>query len=296
MTSTVGGSCMKVLVTGAEGMLGTDLCQVMEQEHEVLPVGSNDMDVRDRDAVRKKTTDSDPDLVVHLAALTDVDRCEREPKQAFLTNTIGTQNVVLACQELDIPIVYVSTISVFDGTKPEPYTEFDQPNPRSYYSLSKYQAERIVRSLLQRYYIIRAGWMFGGGEKDKKFIARILTLARDRSEVRVVNDKFGSPTYTVDFARGIMALIATGQYGVYHMVNTGQPASRYAVARAVLEYADITHCNLTTVSSAEFPLPAPRPRMEAGRNLAAELIGLPPMRPWQEALEEYVRTVLRKIS
>lgn len=281
---------MKVLVTGARGALGTDLTCVFGAEHRVMSTNSDDMDVRDRGAVSSTVTDCRPDLIVHLAALTDVDRCEREPEEAFRTNTIGTRNVALACQDVAVPMVYLSTISVFDGTKPEPYTEFDTPNPQSCYSQSKYQGERIVRSLLQKYYIVRAGWMFGGGEKDEKFVGTILKLAQTQSKLKVVGDKFGSPTYTVDLAHGIMALITTGQYGIYHMVNTGRPASRYEVAQAILQYAGITDCELKPVSSAEFPLPAPRPRMEAGRNLAIELIGLPPVRPWQEALEEYIQT------
>jgi dTDP-4-dehydrorhamnose reductase len=283
---------MNVLVTGARGALGTDLVRVFGEEHQVMPTDVDEMDIRVRDVVARVAADCHPDLIIHLAALTDVDRCELEPDEAFHTNTIGTQNVALVCQQLEIPMVYLSTLSVFDGTKPDPYIEFDTPNPQSCYSQSKYQGERIVQSLLPRYYIVRAGWMFGGGTKDGKFVAQIGRLAQERPELKVVNDKFGSPTYTVDLARGIMALVATSQYGIYHMVNTGPPATRYEVAQAVLQYAGITGCKLREVRSVEFPLPAPRPRMEAGRNLATELIGLPPMRPWREALKAYVQTTL----
>jgi dTDP-4-dehydrorhamnose reductase len=283
---------MNVLITGARGMLGTDLSSIFARGNHVTSTDIDDMDVRDRDAIANVAADCRPDLIIHLAALTDVDGCEREPDEAFRTNTIGTQNVALVCQQLEIPMVYLSTISVFDGTKPESYTEFDTPNPQSYYSRSKYQGERILQSLLRRCYIVRAGWMFGGGKKDKKFVAKIVELAQTRDELKIVNDKFGSPTYTVDISRGVLNLVETGQYGIYHLVNTGQPASRYEVAKAIFEYAGITGCELRPVSSAEFPLPAPRPRMEAGRNLVAELIGLPSMRPWQEALKEYIQTTL----
>jgi dTDP-4-dehydrorhamnose reductase len=283
---------MNVLITGARGALGTDLVHVFGKEHQVMPTDVDEMDIRVRDVVARVAADCHPDLIIHLAALTDVDRCELDPDEAFRTNTIGTQNIALVCQQLEIPMVYLSTLSVFDGTKPDPYIEFDTPNPQSCYSQSKYQGERIVQSLLPKYYIVRAGWMFGGGTKDGKFVDKIGRLAQERPELKVVNDKFGSPTYTVDLAHGIMALVATGQYGIYHMVNTGPPATRYEVAQAVLQYADITGCELREVRSVEFPLPAPRPRMEAGRNLAAELIGLPPMRPWREALKAYVQTTL----
>jgi dTDP-4-dehydrorhamnose reductase len=283
---------MRIMVTGAKGALGTDLCRIVEKGHALTATDADNLNVHDYEAVLEAATGSRPDLIIHLAALTDVDRCEREPEEAFRTNTIGTQNVALACQGLGIPMVYLSTLSVFDGTKPEPYTEFDTPNPHSQYSRSKYQGERMVRSLLHKYYIVRAGWMFGGAEKDRKFVGQIFHLAQSRAELKVVDDKFGSPTYTVDLARGLMALVATGRYGVYHMVNTGQPASRYEVAQAIMEYAGITGCVLRPVSSAEFTLAAPRPRMEAGLNFAAELIGLPPLRPWRAALEEYVLTTL----
>jgi dTDP-4-dehydrorhamnose reductase len=174
------------------------------------------------------------------------------------------------------------------GEKPAAYTEFDTPDPRSVYSRSKYQGELIVEKLLQRYYIVRAGWMFGGGTEDKKFVAKIINMARQRPEIKIVNDKFGSPTYTVDLSNGIIELIKTSWYGTYHLVNTGSPVSRYEVAEKILEYAGITSCDLLPVTSTEFPLPAHRPRMEAARNYQIELRGLNWMRPWQSALQEYI--------
>ena len=284
---------MKVLIAGAKGMLGTDLCQEWKaQGYEMYATDIQEMDVRDSLQVQKTFADFKPELVLHLAALTDVDGCEREPEQAYRTNTIGTQNVVLACQQANVPLVYISTLSVFDGTKCEPYTEFDIPNPQSWYSRAKYEGEKIVERLLQRYYIVRAGWMFGGGREDKKFVAKIIELARQRPELKIVNDKFGSPTYTRDLARALIQLTKTGWFGVYHAVNTGETCSRYEFAQKILEYAQVTSCRLLPVSSAEFPLPAPRPRMEAGRNLHSELLGLELMRPWTVALREYIVDVL----
>ncbi|SRR6266540_6978359 len=284
---------MRVLVTGSKGMLGTDLCQEWQaQGYEIFSTDIQEMDVRDSQDVQKTFADFKPELVLHLAALTDVDGCEREPKQAYRTNTIGTQNVALACQQANVPLVYISTVSVFDGTKSEPYIEFDTPNPQSWYSRSKYEGEKIVEHLLQRYYIVRAGWMFGGGSEDKKFVAKIIELAHQRPELKIVNDKFGSPTYTRDLAHALIQLTKTGLFGVYHGVNTGEPCSRYEFAQKILEYAQITTCRLLPVSSAEFPLPAPRPRMEAALNLHSELLGLELMRPWQAALSEYISMIL----
>ena len=283
---------MKLLVTGAKGMLGTDLCKIFSEHYQIKATDIDDMDIRDKSTVLSVTNEFQPDLILHLAALTNVDECEKAPDNAFHINTVGTQNVALVCQQLDIPMVYISTISVFDGTKPDPYIEYDTPNPQSYYSRSKYQGELIIQSLLQKYYIIRAGWMFGGGKEDKKFVAKIIELAQNRPLLKAVDDKFGSPIYTVDFANAIRNIMTSDQYGIYHAVNVGGPVSRYEVAQAILEFANIKDCELIPVSSAEFPLPAPRPRMEAGRNLAMNLTGLSPMRHWREALKEYIQTTL----
>ncbi len=279
---------MKILVTGANGMLGSDLCPIMREQHTVLATDIHELDVRDWSAVREAVHQFLPDVVIHLAALTDVDFCERRPDEAFRTNTIGTQLVALACREVGATIVYVSTLSVFDGRKPTPYIEFDTPNPQSVYSQSKYQGERAVQTLWSQHYITRAGWLFGGGTEDKKFVAKILDLAQTKPELKIVDDKFGSPTYTVDFARGLQRLIETGLFGVYHLVNTQGGSSRYDVARAILDEAGITTCQLLPVSSAEFPLPAPRPRMEAGRNCQLELLGFDWMRDWHAALRDYL--------
>jgi dTDP-4-dehydrorhamnose reductase len=284
---------MRILVTGAFGMLGTDLCRELSRAgYDVLATDVDNMDVRDPKQVEMVFNDFNPDLVYHLAALTDVDYCEKEPENAFQTNTIGTQIVSLACQKINIPLVYVSTISVFDGNKPDSYHEFDIPDPQSWYSRSKYEGEKIVGSLLQHYYIVRAGWMFGGGVEDKKFVAKIIELASSRTELKIVDDKFGSPTYTRDFSKALILLGNSGMYGVYHAVNIGKPASRYEYAQKIIEFVNLKSCRLIPVSSDEFPLPAPRPRMEAAKNLHSELLGLNLMRPWEEALAEYIHETI----
>ena len=284
---------MRILVTGANGMLGTDLCRELEAAgYDFLVTDIDNMDVRDPEQIRGVFESFRPEHVFHLAAMTDVDFCEQAPEQAYKTNSVGTQLIALACQNADIPMTYISTISVFDGSKPTPYTEFDLPNPQSWYSRAKYEGEKIVEKLLQRYFIVRAGWMFGGGVEDKKFVAKIIELARTRPQLKIVNDKFGSPTYTRDFSKAILRMQQSGLYGLYHAVNLGEPVSRYAFAQKIIQLAGIEGCSLLPVSSDEFPLPAPRPNMEAARNLHAELLNLQIMRPWEEALSEYIRTTL----
>ena len=275
-------------------MMGTDLCSLLrERQYEVVETDIQEMDVRDEDLVMRTVAEVRPRIVMHLAALTDVDGCERDPDSAFRTNALGTQNVATACKQHQADMVYISTLSVFNGEKREAYTEFDTPDPRSWYSRSKYQGESFIERLLNRHYIVRAGWMFGGGKQDKKFVSKILELARQQSLLKIVDDKFGSPTYTMDLSQAIVQqLVGTGLYGKYHIVNTGAPASRYEVAQHILTCARMSRCELLPVSSAEFPLAAYRPRMEAGRNYQLELRGWNWMRPWKTALEEYISTIL----
>lgn len=287
---------MRILVTGAAGMLGSTLCPILKEKgHEVYATdvdrsdeGIEYLDVRNHKQVKETIEKIKPDIIMHLAAETDVDKCELEPDHAYLSNTIGTQNVALICQKHDIEVVYISTIGVFDGDKPEPYTEFDEPNPINVYGRSKLEGEKIVQNLLKRYYIVRAGWMVGGGPgKDKKFVAKIIKLLDKTGELKVVTDKIGSPTYTVDFSRCLADLIETGYYGLYHCTNEGY-ASRFEVARKTVEFLGRSDITIKPVSSAYFPLPAPRARSEMSKNYKLELLGMDRMRHWEEALKEYV--------
>src|SRR3989344_5685312 len=213
---------MKVLVTGAAGMLGGDLCNELEKEgHEVLKTDINlieenikKLDVRNKEEVFSLIEQFKPELVAHLAAETDVDKCERH----------------------DIVMAYISTAGVFDGTSSEPYTEFHKPNPINVYGKSKYEGEKIVETLLNKYFIIRAGWMMGGGPKrDKKFVIKLLKqIEEGKKDIYVLTDKTGTPTYTVDFSRTFVKLIETGNYGLYHLTNKGE-CSRYNVAKKIFE-------------------------------------------------------------
>lgn len=281
----------RVYVTGAKGMLGQALVPIFGERYEVFPTDLEECDVRNVDVVTDEICSCNPRFVLHLAAMTDVDACEKDPDEAYRTNTLGTRNVALACQQCDATMIYINTGSVYDGGKATPYIEFDTPNPQSIYAKSKFHGELIVRGLLTKFYIFYAGWMFGGGPEDKKFVAKIIELAQERDELPVVNDKFGSPTYTVDLSRAAFNFIESGLYGKYHCVNEGC-ASRLEVAGEIIRIAGIKNCRLVPVSSAEFPLPAPRPRMEAMRNYHFDLLGLHLLREWREALEEYIRSTL----
>lgn len=285
----------RMLVTGAGGMVGAYVSTVFadwDLELSDTVHGYKQLDVRDAGAVRTAIAATRPDVVLHLAAATDVDRCQQEPDWAYASNAVGTENVVLACQaENAIPVV-VSTAAVFSGQQPEPYTEYDEPAPLNTYGRSKLAAERVVQSLLSRYYIVRGSWMIGGGERDKKFVGTLTRFVLEgRNPLRAVDDKIGSPIYARDFLVGIRRLIEAERYGVYHVVNTGS-CSRHEIAVAVRDALGRPDIEVQPVSSSQFPLPAPRGH-EALRNFKWEALGYPALRSWREALEEYVVGELR---
>jgi len=286
---------MKILITGAAGMLGSALCPALiKKNHEIVAtdLAPNDgiefLDIRDFKKVEETIERIEPDIVMHLAAETDVDRCELEPDHAFRTNTIGTQNVSVVCQKRNIVMVYISTIGVFYGDQFEPYTEFDLPNPINIYGRSKLEGEKIVQSLLNKFYIVRAGWMVGGGStRDKKFVGKIIKKMDETNLLKAVNDKIGSPTYTVDFSRCVSDLIDTGYYGLYHCTNKGY-CSRFDVAKKIVEIMGRSDVTVEPVSSAFFPLPASRARSEMSRNYKLELLGMDKTRNWEDALKDYL--------
>ncbi len=293
---------MKILVTGGAGMLGSSLCPTLsKRQHEIFitdlaPPNTQieHLDVRNLKQIEEMVTKVKPDVIMHLAAETDVDKCELEPDTAFLTNTIGTKNVALVCQKRKIELAYISTVGVFYGDKHEPYTEFDEPNPINFYGRSKLEGEKIVQNLLKHYYIVRAGWMFGGGPtRDKKFVGKIIKLISETKNLKVVNDKIGSPTYTVDFSECLADLIETGYYGLYHFTNNGS-GSRFDVAKKIVDFLGKSDVMIEPVSSACFPLPATRANSEMSRNYKLELLKMGTTRTWEEALEDYIETYWKK--
>lgn len=289
---------MKIVVTGAAGMLAAEVVPAfLQEQHEVIQTDINlrhsqiqILDVRGLDGVFRKIGNTRPDYVFHLAAETNVDLCEKDPDHAFEVNAIGTKNIVLACKEFNAGLLYISSGMVFDGRKPTPYTEFDTPSPINVYGKSKYEGELIVGSLLSQYFIIRAGWMVGGWELDKKFVYKIVQqLKQGKKKLIVVNDKFGSPTFTKDFTANLKNVIKTGKYGLYHMANKGT-CSRYDIAIKIVEFMGLKgKVKINPVSSAQFPLPAPRPYSEMIDNYKLDSLGINNMPHWEDSLREYIR-------
>lgn len=290
---------MIALVTGAGGMLGNALVPLLIKSGydvistDVLGSGpeTQHLDARDYEQVKSCINKANPGIIFHLAAETNVDKCEIDPEHAFKTNVLGTKNIALVCKEKSIIMVYISTCGVFDGKKETAYDEFDVPNPISIYAKSKFEGEKVVRELLDNYFIFRAGWMMGGGKKDKKFVAKIIELSKTQKTLTVVNDKKGNPTFTKDFSEAMIKVINTGKYGLYHITNQGA-ATRFDIAVKILEYIGNDDVTVKPISSDHFPLPAPRPDSEAALNRKLEMLNIR-MRPWQEALREYLESLNR---
>ncbi|MDI6785313.1 MAG: dTDP-4-dehydrorhamnose reductase [bacterium] len=277
-----------ILVTGAKGMVGSYLKEIYPKEVLIL-TDIEELNICNKDQVFSIIEKTKPQIVIHLAAETNVDKCEIEADHAYRINVLGTYFIALACQEYNIEMAYISTGGVFDGNKIKPYTEFDDPNPVSVYGKTKLEGEIAVMSLLDKFYIIRAGWMIGGGKKDIKFVRKIVQLMNEREELSVIDDKFGTITYAKELVSNLKELLETKFYGTYHIANSGM-CNRYDIA---LEIANILGKNtkIKRISSAAFPLPAPRARSEALRNYKLELMGLNKMRPWKEALKDYLKEI-----
>lgn len=287
----------RMLVTGASGMVGSYVPEIFS-DVDLIPTdlhgenGFYPLDIRDRAAVERFFKMEKPDAVLHLAAATDVDRCEQDPQWAHSSNVLGTEHVASVCRASGAKLVYASTGAVFWGDKRQAYAESDEPRPLNIYGQSKRAGEKAVAEQAERFLIVRAGWMFGGGEKDKKFVRKIVRMMLEGvPAISAVNDKWGTPTYAKDFLKGTRMLLERGCTGLYHLGNEGS-CTRYEIALALREILKQPQVVVQPVSSECFPLPAPRGRQEGIANVRLKEEQLPAMRPWRQALEEYVLTEL----
>jgi dTDP-4-dehydrorhamnose reductase len=273
---------MKLLVTGAAGMLGRDLMLAAGNAgHDVVGFGHRELDVTDAAAVAKKFDLERPDIVINAAAWTAVDDAERSEEAAFAVNGAGAGNVAGAAAELGAGVVYVSTDYVFDGAKREPYVESDQPAPLSAYGRTKLAGEEATAAANKRHFIVRSAGLFGVGGRN--FVDTMLRLAATGSDVTVVRDQVGSPTYTWHLAYGIVRLIEGIEYGIHHMAAAGR-CSWYEFAREIFEQAKV-ECNVLSITSAEFGAAAPRPAFSALTSQREHAIRLP---SWHDGLAGYL--------
>lgn len=265
-------------------MLGRDLVARLGGRHEVIPLPRAEADLTDRAAVMRAMDARRPEFVIHAAAFTAVDECERQPDLAFRVNAEGTRHVALACRQLGIPMLYISTDYVFDGEKSEPYIESDPPNPLNVYGKSKLEGERSVIELVERYWIVRTSWLFG--PFGRNFVSAILDQARAGRPLRVVDDQFGAPTYTVDLAAKLEELVADSEPGIYHVTNQGY-CSWFQFAQEILRQAGLGETPISAVPTSGANRAARRPRNSrlASVRLGASGRGL--LWPWQDALRRY---------
>ncbi len=274
---------MRLLVTGARGMLGSELCDILSANHQVVGIDIQEIDLTKGDAPQA-VAGYLPEMVLHCAAMTDVDGCERDPAAARAVNGEGTRHVAMACRELGAPLLYISTDFVFDGAKGQPYCEWDSPNPLGHYGRSKLEGEQHVRELLKEFYIVRTSWLYGS--KGRNFVRTVLAKAREAGTVRVVSDQVGSPTYARDLARAISQLISSGKYGTYHLTNSGI-CSWFDLARKAVELAGIPAA-VMPITSGEYPTPTRRPAYSVLRNFCWERNFGSLLRPWEEGLADYL--------
>ncbi len=278
---------MRIALTGADGQLGTALTKQLAPEHEIIPLTQGTFELDSPQAIEQVIV-THADLVIHPAAYTNVDGCAKDPALAYRVNALGTKYVALACQQLGVPLVYVSTNEVFDGNSPRPYMEYDTPNPINPYGQSKHAGEVIVRELLHQFYIVRVAWLFGG---ERNFVRTILRLLASPPEagISMVQDEVGNPTYAADVADGIARLIAHPWYGTYHMVNSGL-CSRYDFTLEIARQAGYGHVPITPITLADYQRASTPPPYSPLANNAAAALGIP-MRPWQEALAAFLAAI-----
>jgi dTDP-4-dehydrorhamnose reductase len=271
---------MRIVVTGADGQLGLELVRALAPLGEVVGTTIADLDLTDAGCAGRVAA-LRPDWVVHAAAATDVDGCERDPGWALAVNGEGTRRVVEGCGRTGAGLVYVSTDYVFDGRKGAPYAEDDPPAPLNAYGRSKLAGEEAVRTFGGRWAIVRTAWLYG--VQGKNFVTTILDRARAGRPLRVVDDQTGSPTYAADLADGMASLLSGRHTGVFHATNSGA-CSWFAFAREILRLAGLAPDAVQPMSSAELDRPARRPAYSVLGDAAWRAAGLPPLRPWPEAL------------
>ena len=273
---------MKVLVTGAAGMLGRDVMLAAGNAgHQVVGFGHAELDIADASAVGTKLEGEKPDVVINCAAWTDVDGAEEAEEAATAINGAGAGNVAAAAAAVGASVVYVGSDYVFDGSKGAPYVETDQAAPLSAYGRSKLAGEEATRAANKRHFVVRSAWLFGTGGPN--FVETMLRLAADHGEVLVVRDQVGSPTYTWHLAYGIVRLIEGVEFGIHHMAAAGA-CSWYEFAREIFEQANV-ECKVMSATTEMLGRPAPRPPYSVLTSQREHAIELP---SWQDGLGAYL--------
>jgi dTDP-4-dehydrorhamnose reductase len=282
----------RILVIGAKGMLGKDVMEVLHASslNEVIGWDIDEIDIQREKETVEKIQGLRPDWVINVAALTDVDGCETQPERAFAINAEGMRHVALGAKRSHARVVFLSTDYVFDGTKKGPYEEGDPPHPLNAYGRSKLQGERYVQELAEDGIIVRTQWLFG--KHGKNFVASILRQAGEKKELSIVNDQMGSPTYTVDLAKAIFALVERDVQGIFHVSNA-DCCTWFTFGQSILEFSGITGVKVNPISSEELKRPAVRPHNSVFSCEKLKRVTGISLRTWSEAVKEYLHSLNR---
>jgi len=288
----------KIYMAGCGGMLGEAFYKVFSQDYKLkcTDIDLNEKwleycDFRDFEMYKSDVEKFNPDYLFHIGAFTDLEYCELHPEETYITNEKSVEHAVKISNSLKIPVLYISTAGIFDGSK-DVYDDFDLPAPLCQYAKTKYAGEKYVENNANAFFIFRAGWMMGGGpKKDKKFIHKIMTQIKSgQKELFIVNDKFGTPTYTHDFAGNVRLVLESGKRGLYNLVCEGL-TSRLDVAKKIITILGLTDKIIITQVSSEYFAEeyfVKRPKSERliNKKLSDEKLNI--MRPWEVAIEEYL--------
>ncbi len=296
----------KILITGAEGQLGSELVEVLSENYNIIAVDKKDFDISDFKSTNNFITNSLPKLIIHCAAYTDVDGCEKGKSKAFKVNGLGTRNIAIAAKKVDAKFFYISTDYVFDGEKEGEYYEYDAPNPKTIYGLSKLMGENFVKEQLNKFFILRIGWLYG--KNGKNFVKKMIDLAKRKKEIKVVKDQFGSPTWTLNVISQIQKLIPTDFYGTYHCTSQGscswfefsleifrnigckveKDKGIFTLKTKNSEPGGSDTIKLRETTSDKFKTAAKRPKNSVLENYMLKIQNLDIMPHWKESLSSFI--------
>ncbi|MFH5835529.1 dTDP-4-dehydrorhamnose reductase [Proteiniclasticum sp. C24MP] len=280
---------MKVVVTGSEGQLGYDVMRsLLRHDHQALGLTRELLDITEEEKTLNTLRELAPDAVIHCAAYTAVDDAEEDEKRCHEVNALGTKHVAMACKELDIPMIYISTDYVFDGSGEKPFEVNDIRNPQNVYGKTKAEGEAFVENLLDKYFIVRISWVFG--IHGKNFVKTMLQVGKTRKVLQVVNDQVGSPTYTKDVAEFLMSLLDSRVYGIYHATNEGY-CSWYEFAKTIFELSDMKDIKVEPVPSSAYKTKAKRPLNSRLSKENLQRSGLSKLPTWENALERFLSEI-----
>jgi dTDP-4-dehydrorhamnose reductase len=284
----------KIFITGSTGLLGSCLVNNLNFNN-ISGISINDIDILDNKLLIKKLNEEKPDVIIHTAAYTNVDECEKNIDKAYKVNVIGTQNLVNYCIDKDVLFVYISSTGVYGNNKTEAYTEFDEVNPTTIHHKSKYEGEKVIQNHLKKFLIIRTGWLYGGEiTQDKNFVYKRYLEAINNKVLYSDNSQVGNPTYVVDLVTQIELLILKNQYGVFNCVNTGIEISRYDYVKKIIDLFKI-NSEVRIAPKGMFNRIANVSNNESASNYKLELLGINRMNNWQLSLAAYINEINKNL-